>query len=309
MTTRTTPAERRTGETSPSGAETVEQSFAVGPDGTRLYVRRRAGASPTTAVLCDGIVCEGFIYKYLWDDLKGLSVTHWNYRGHGRSALPVDAERIGVEDHAADLDAVRRHVGDPPVVLIGHSFGTQVALEAYRLRPDNVRAMVFLCGSFGRVTHTFKGTDLLAAVLPKVTELASQHPRVARALWSRVPPRVALRIALMTGDIDPHTIRPEDVEPYFRHVADMDFVMFLRMLARAGEHSAEDLLPRIRVPVLVVAGDHDSFTPPGLSEAMAESIPGAELMMIPGGTHVAPLEHHEQVAMRIDNFVRQNRLA
>ncbi len=272
-----------------------------------MYVKRRPGPSPVTAVLCDGIVCDGFIYKYLLDDLgRTLSVAHWNYRGHGRSAEPVDEERIGVEDHAADLDAVRRHIGDPPVVLVGHSFGTQVALEAYRLRPEGVRAMVFLCGSFGRVTHTFKGTDLLAAVLPRLTEIAGDHPKIARALWSRVPPRAALKIALLTGDIDPTTIHAEDVQPYFEHVADVDFVMFLRMLARAGEHSAEDLLPRVRVPVLVVAGDRDSFTPPGLSESMAERIPDGELMMIPGGTHVAPLEHHELVAMRVEKFLSDN---
>lgn len=279
-------------------------------DGTRLFVHRRPGPSETTALLSDGIVCDGFIYKYLEEDLAHrLSVAHWHYRGHGRSAPPVDDERIGVEDHAADLDAVRRHLGDPPVLLVGHSFGVQVALEAYRRRPEGVKGLVLLCGTFGRVTHTFKGTDLLAAVLPRLTAAAGQHPKIARALWSRMPPRLALKLALLTGDIDPQAIDEDDVRPYFEHVADVDVVMFLRMLARAGEHSAADLLPRVRVPVLVVAGDRDSFTPPGLSESMAERIPDGELLMIPGGTHVTPLEHHELVARRIEQFVDEHGLA
>lgn len=282
----------------------VRESFASGPDGTRLYVRRRRGPAEVTALLSDGICCDGFIYKYLWDDLaRTASVAHWNYRGHGRSAPPADPRQLDVAAHAADLDAVRRHLGDPPVVLVGHSFGTQVALEAYRLRPEGIRAMVFLCGSFGRVTHTFKGTDLLANLLPKLIEVARNHPRVARAIWSRVPPRVAVRIALMTGDVDPRTVNPDDIEPYFWHVAHIDFSMFLEMLAHAGEHSAEDLLPNVDVPVLIVAGDRDSFTPPELSEAMAEIMPRAELVMLPGGTHVAPLEHHELVALKIEKFL------
>src|SRR5690349_3801670 len=128
----------------PSGASVVELR-AEGSDGTQLYVRKRGGASAVTAVLCDGIICDGYIYKYLWDDLAPLtSVAHWNYRGHGRSGVPVDPMRIRVEDHAADLDAVRKRLGDPPVVLIGHSFGTQVALEAYRLRPERVVGLVLL---------------------------------------------------------------------------------------------------------------------------------------------------------------------
>jgi pimeloyl-ACP methyl ester carboxylesterase len=271
-----------------------------------LYVRQQAGASAVTAILCDGIVCDGFIYKYLWNDLtRVVSVAHWHYRGHGRSALPADPQRIDVAAHAADLDAVRIHIGDPPAVLVGHSFGTQVCLEAYRLRPDGVRALVMLCGSFGRVTHTFKGTDLLANVLPELIDLVTRYPRLARGLWSRVPARAALRIALMTGEIDARTIRADDVEPYFRHVAHVDFEMFLRMLRLAGEHSAEDLLPKIQVPVLIVAGDKDSFTPPAIAEAMAEVIPQAELLMIPGGTHVAPLEHDALVALRIEKFFRE----
>ena len=283
------------------------ESFAAGRDGTRLYVRQRSGPDAATAVLCDGICCDGFIYKYLWDDLgRTRPVAHWNYRGHGRSAQPVDPEQIDVRAHAEDLDAVRLHIGDPPVVLVGHSFGTQVALEAYRLRPDGIRAMVFLCGSFGRVTHTFKGTDLLANLLPKLIDLARDHPRMARALWSRVPPKAAVRIALITGDIDPKTVRPEDIEPYFQHVANIDFPMFLRMLVHAGEHSAEDLLPNVNVPVLVIAGDHDSFTPPELSQAMAEIMPRAELVMLRGGTHVAPLEQNEAVALRIEKFLAEH---
>lgn len=292
--------------TSPTPAETrVEESFAIGPDGTRLYVRHRAGPSPVTAILSDGIVCDGFIYKYLWDDLgRVMSVAHWNYRAHGRSALPVDRERIDVLAHAADLDAVRRKIGDPPVVLIGHSFGTQVALEAYRLRKEGVRAIVFLCGSYGRITHTFKGTDLLATMLPRMIDLASRYPRLARGVWSRIPSRVAVRIAMFTREIDRWTIRPDDMEPYFHHVAHVDFNLFLRMLVLAGEHSAEDLLPKIDVPVLIVAGENDSFTPPDIAEAMNKTIPDSELLMIPGATHVAPLEHETLVALRIEKFLR-----
>ncbi|HLV20866.1 MAG TPA: alpha/beta hydrolase [Polyangiaceae bacterium] len=284
----------------------VEESLALAPDGTRLYVRRRSGPSEVTAVLCDGLVCDGFIYKYLWEDLRErVSVAHWHYRGHGRSARPVDPALVSVEAHAADLNAVRAHIGDPSVVLVGHSFGTQVLLEAYRARPEKIKAMVFLCGSFGRVTQTFHNTNLLATVLPSLIDLAEKRPRLAQALWSRVPARAALRIALLTGEVDPKSVEEADMEPYFRHVVHVDFRMFLRMLSHAGEHTAEDLLPHVDVPVLVVAGDRDTFTPADISCTMAERIPGAELLLIPGATHVAPLEKKDLVAAKIAEFLHQ----
>lgn len=286
------------------------EGFARGADGTRLYFHRQAGPHRElglTALLCDGLACDGFIWKYLWDELAGrMTVAHSHYRGHGRSGLPVDTDQIGVKALADDVDAVRRELGDPPVVLIGHSVGTQVALEVYRRRPEGIAALVLLCGSFGRVTYTFKGSEVLASVLPNLIEFATAHPIVARAIWSSVPPKIAIAVARLTGDINLHRVRFEDVEPYFQHVSIVDFELFLRMLRAAGEHSAEDLLADVRVPVLVIAGAKDSFTPAAVSEAMAEAIPGAELEVIPDGTHLAPLEHHAEIARRIAVFLSRN---
>jgi pimeloyl-ACP methyl ester carboxylesterase len=282
------------------------ESFVEGIDGTRLYVRQRTGAGPVVFLLSDGIVCDGYIYKYLWDDLAAFGkVAHWNYRGHGRSGLPVDPNRIGVSDHARDLDAIRIALGDPPVVLVGHSFGTQVALEAYRVRPERVRALLLISGSFGRVTYTFKGSDVLASVLPNLIDFVERHPRLARAIWSRFPVSLGLSLARLSGDLDFGSVRVEDVKPYFEHAAHVDFEMFLRMLREAGEHSAQDLLPQIAVPALVVAGDRDSFTPPELSRAMAETMPRGSFVLVPGGTHVLPLEERDALNQAIATFLRE----
>ncbi|APR83339.1 Beta-ketoadipate enol-lactone hydrolase [Minicystis rosea] len=280
--------------------------FAAGRDGTRIYVRRREGPSPVTAILCDGIACDGFIWKYLWDDLaQQVSVAHWNYRGHGRSATPVDPTAVELAEHARDLDAVRRTLGDPDVVLFGHSMGCQVVLEHVRIRPEKIRGVVLVCGSSGRITHTFKGTNVMAQLLPGVIAKVEAFPEIARAIWSRVPPEIALQVALATGEVDKAAIRPEDLMPYMKHMVDIDVPMFLRMLHSAGEHSAADLLPQIAAHALVIAGDRDTFTPPRYAEEMAAAMPHSELLMVPGATHVVPLERKDLVAARVEKFLRE----
>jgi pimeloyl-ACP methyl ester carboxylesterase len=282
------------------------EGFVSADDGTRLYARERRGAPGLTALLCDGIACDGFIWRYLLDDLLAISsVLHWNYRGHGRSSAPVDEERIDIQAFVDDLEAVRRSRLREPAILFGHSMGCQLVLEGYRRRPQGIVAMVLICGAPGRMTHSFKGSDALARALPGVIERVRRHPHLARALWSNVPPHVAARLALAAGEVDRSTIEPEDLVRYSEHVAGLDLLMFLRMLHACGEASAEDMLAEVSVPTLVIAGASDSFTPPRLAEAMAAQLPDSELLMVPGATHVVPIERREEVRERIFAFVRE----
>jgi pimeloyl-ACP methyl ester carboxylesterase len=290
-------------------ADSLIESFTSGHDGTRLYVRQqptRAAFDPgVTAVFSDGLLCDGFIWKYLWDDVAArMPVAHWHYRGHGRSAVPVNADALAIHHHAADLDKVCTFLGDPDVVLFGHSMGCQVSLDLYRLRPEKVNAIVLVCGSYGRVTETFKGSNVLSQVLPSFIDRVLAAPEVARAIWSRIPPEVALTLGVLTGDIDGRTIQREDILPYLSHLTHVDFPMFLKMLRAAGEHTAEEHLDAIKCPVLIIAGERDSFTPASLSEHMATRIPNAELLIARGATHVAPLEQRELIGLRIDKFLR-----
>ncbi len=285
---------------------TEDHSFAYAPDGTRLFVRTRFGAHSPEAVrafFCDGIVCEGFIWKYLWESMAPIApLVHWNYRGHGRSSPPKDPDRIDIAAHSADLQAVRAHVGDPRCVLFGHSMGCQVALETAYRHPDKVLGLVLICGSYGKITRTVRGIPLVDWVLPKLTDIMTRRSAVVRALWSRIPPEMAFRIALKTGDVDPEKVRADDLIPYFKDLSAIDATMFVRMLKAAGEHSTESFLADIKIPTLIIAGEKDTLTPAFLSEAMAAQIPNAELFVAPGGSHVVPLEQPEIVGQKVADF-------
>jgi pimeloyl-ACP methyl ester carboxylesterase len=81
--------------------------------------------------------------------------------------------------------------------------------------------------------------------------------------------------------------------------------MFIRLLERMGEHDGWDLLPMLDVPVLIVAGSRDVFTPRSAAERMARRTRGSEVMIIPGATHYAPLEYPEMVNLRLEKFFRE----
>ena len=284
------------------------ERFVEAIDGTRLYVRqnpgRLDGGEAVTAVLCDGIACDGFIWRFLERDLLPVAgLLHWNYRGHGRSRAPVDDSRVDIATFIDDLESVRACIeGGGSHVLIGHSMGCQIALEGYRRAPEDVGGLVLICGTAGRMTHTFKGGDALARALPGLIERVDKSPRWARALWGLVPPSVSAKAAVLLREVE--NVDVEDMEKYSAHVRDLNLPMFLRMLRTCGDETAEDMLDSVEVPVLVIAGSKDTFTPPHLAEAMAAKLPNSELMMVDGATHVVPIERREVVAERITAFIR-----
>jgi pimeloyl-ACP methyl ester carboxylesterase len=278
------------------------QGFITAPDLTPLfYGVTGAGAD---LILNDGIGCDGFAWRYLQPALaRSRRITHWHYRGHGRSGAPQDPARLTIPDLASDLLAVMDGLSIDRAVLAGHSMGTQVALECYRQAPDRVQALVLICGSAGRVTQTFHGSDLLDQVLPSIIAAMEKRQRLARALWGRIPAALAFRAARLGGEVDGLAIREEDFKRYWEHVSLMNPDVFLPMLMRAGEHTAEDFLPEIRVPTLVIAAERDTFTPPELARRMAEMIPAAEHTLLRGGSHAAPIEQPSVIVDRIEQFL------
>lgn len=281
-----------------------EQGFVRAEDGTRLFYGVR-GRGPVL-VLNDGIGCDGFAWRYLQPHFaEDHRVVHWHYRGHGRSGLPVDRTRIDLVALARDLKCVLDYLGVDEAVLMGHSMGTQVCLETYRLAPERVAGMVLICGSYGRVTHTFHGSDVLHQVLPGIIDYVQSHRGVARALWGRVPAGFAYRMARLSKEVDALAIREDDFRHYWEHVGLMDPDLFLSMLRLAGEHSAQDLLSSIRVPTLVIAAERDTFTPPELAKNMADSIPGGEHFLIRGGSHAAPVEQPVAMQVRIRDLLKR----
>jgi pimeloyl-ACP methyl ester carboxylesterase len=87
-------------------------------------------------------------------------------------------------------------------------------------------------------------------------------------------------------------------------VGTLDLDAFLRNLLAFGEHDAAGALGAIDVPVLMICGDRDPLAPRGAARALADRIAGAELLVLPGGAHCAPVEYPDLVGLAIERFYR-----
>lgn len=263
------------------------------------------GSSPVaTIALCDGIGCDGYVWKYLRRALhRRYRLIHWHYRGHGRTPKPRDPRRVGIADLAEDLACVLDDAQVEGAAVFGHSMGVQVALETYRRHPQRVRALVLICGAPENPLHTFRGTARFERLLPTVRHAAHRAPWLFNHLARRLlPTRFAYEIATLI-EANGSLLDPGDFMPYLEGMSRVDLRLFFDMLDQACDHSAVDMLGDIRVPVLVIAGTNDSFTPPGLSRQMQQSIPDAELLLIEPGSHTAPIERPDEVNRAVTDFL------
>ncbi|MBI3178141.1 MAG: alpha/beta hydrolase [Deltaproteobacteria bacterium] len=280
----------------------AKQIYVPSFDGTELFVENEGSGFPI--VLSDGIGCDGFIWRHIVAALAPrYRMIHWHYRGHGKSKPPVDRSRVDMEALTSDLHAVLDALGIERAVLLGHSMGVQVVLD-YALRyPQRVAGVVPICGSYGRPLDTFHDAGWLGAVFPYVREVVSRWPGPAQWLWTHtVGSELAYRYATLV-EVDGGLVRREEFKPYFEHMQQMDVMLFIRMLDAVQNHSVEDRLQEITAPALIIAGDRDKFTPVWLSRRMQRLMPKAELLVVPRGTHVAPIEVPELIELRLERFL------
>ncbi len=103
-------------------------------------------------------------------------------------------------------------------------------------------------------------------------------------------------------------MKSNDLKPYLEHIKTLDLRAFMSMAKHMQENSALDILHEIDVPVLIISGEDDLFTPWEISREMQRLIPDAEMLTIPKGSHAALVEQPELMNLRIEKFIRERLL-
>ena len=279
--------------------------------GASLYVRDIGRGQPIV-VLHGG---PDFDHTYLLPDLDRLAdsfrLIYYDQRGRGKSGDGVRAEDVTLASDIADLDKVREHFHLASPAVLGHSWGTLLALEYAIRHPDHVSRLILMnpgpasaadYRQFRAERIEKLGADLDRLRAAAATDGFKAGDPDAVAAYYRIHFKAALR-------------RREDYErlmtlmrPSFttgeailkaRHIED-------RLMADSWSRDDYDLRPKLRtvkIPTLVIYGDHD-FIPPFAAEHIAEALPAARLVTMKDCGHFAYLECPGAVRKEIDDFFR-----
>jgi pimeloyl-ACP methyl ester carboxylesterase len=229
-----------------------------------------------------------------WEpQLEGLSdryrLTAFDNRGAGRSPLPDGP--FSPATMADDAAAILRALEVPAAHVAGFSGGSAIAQELALRHPDVVRSLVLM--------STWGGADAyFRSMLGSWRWLADAAPSERAMLesfflWVYTPRAHAdgtVASIIEEALAFPHPQSPE---------------AFARQIDAFLTHDTSDRLGSIRVPTLVVAGELDILTPPRYGRAVAEAIPGARFVVLPGEAHQPFQERPDEFNALVDGFWRE----
>jgi pimeloyl-ACP methyl ester carboxylesterase len=262
---------------------TGAESRTVEVAGHRVHYLARGPSGGPVVVLVHGLGGQGEDWQNLapYFVKAGFRVYTPDLIGYGRSEKPADFS-YSVHDEAEIVVGFLDALGLKQVDLGGWSMGGGIAQHVALRHPERVRRLM-LFDSVGVIFRPTWDVRLFSpntpAELDQLNALLMLHPPKTPEFIARDIIRVSKQRAWL---ID-------------RAVDSMS----------TGRDATDNLLPQLKMPVLLVWGAEDYITPLSLGETMHRLVPQSELDVIPGCGHLAPGQCSAQIGPKVVEFVKR----
>ena len=204
--------------------------------------------------------------------------------GFGRSQA-VGGGLADIADRMAG--AVSDAAGSEDAIVLGNGYGGFVALQM-AIRHPQIATRLILADSGAAFSEAGREAFRNMAAASKAKGLAAITDTAMRRLFA--PEFQQANPALMR----------DRREGFLK----TDPEVFRAACAQLAELDLRPELAKVKVPVLVVVGEHDEATPPPMSHELAALLPDARLKIIPGCAHVPQLQVPKLFLETVAEFLR-----
>lgn len=291
------------------GLPTAEE-FISGADGARLFCRI-VGTGPNSIIFVHGGPGLGIEDGGL--DLEqiaanGFRFIEYDQGGGGRSAL-VSRDKLGIEYHVRDLEAIRLHFGLNRMNLIGLSWGAAIVARYAADHNRDVNKLVFLSPMPPTEELDRQRTAHMRSLMSKA-ELEQEMllgKQIATAADSEVA-GLCRRLFAVDDRLfvaDPEHVRRArgDICSYSPRAIRAGLEADDLGIASLGHWNWRSWLAALDAPSLVIEGEMSNVPLEG-ARTWVEWLPHAKLLLIPGAGHQNWLDDPETVIRSISDFLR-----
>lgn len=221
---------------------------------------------------------------------RNYQAVRYDMRGYGKSE-PADGEFSHMDDLIAVLNALGLH---EPIVIMGCSMGGGLATDFTLTHPSRVRALIMVgsgpsgleldvprSAKFAEAEKAFEAGDL-----DLVCEIETQ-------IWfdgtGRTPEQVNQSMRKLLYEMNRQALAHE--------------VKQLGKRLPNTQTPAFDRLSDLKMPVLIIVGDHDTPYILAAADYMVERMPSAQKVIIEDAAHLPNMDHPEKFQTIVTKFL------
>jgi proline-specific peptidase len=273
--------------------------------GGNIWYRVSGTGHGTPVVLLHG--GPGFSSYYLkpFEDLGGdRQIVRYDQLGGGKSDKISDTTMFTIGHFVAELESLRSHLGVDKWHVLGHSWGTILAVEYYKVHPERVVSLTLASAALDLPAWAKNAKQL-------VTTLSDSAQR-------------AVRLAEATKNYSDQSYQNALNEFYGKYVwrnpvqADLDSTMStfneamytymqgpseFTITGTLKEYDATPFLKQITVPVFYTVGEFDEANPATI-QRFASLTPGTKVVVLKGAAHLTPWDARDENVRVVREFLQ-----
>ena len=272
--------------------------------GGKIWYKVSGNGTGIPVVLIHGGPGASSFYLKPFEELgNDRQVIRYDQLGSGKSTYTEDTTMFTVEQRVTELDSLRKALGLNKWNLLGHSFGTMVALEYYAAFPDHVASLTFAGACFDVPAYEENCVQLLKS-LPDSLQKA-----VAEADSSGDYMNLHYQEALtmfndLYGSRKPDMIELDSIMATFNAV--LNYYMLgpsdFSITGILKDYDSSQYLQVITVPTLFTVGEFDT-SGPQLVKSFAGEVAGSEYYVFPNSAHITMWDAEEENVRVVRNFL------
>jgi proline iminopeptidase len=280
------------------------EAYLPVPGGRIWYKISGAGSGTPVILLHGGPGYSSFYLKpfeALGDDRP---VVRYDQLGGGKSDRITDTTLFTIAHFVRELDSLRSYLGYAKVHLLGHSWGTILALEYYRVHPEHVASLTLASAALDIPTWERNARRLVGTLSDSAQRAISTREKQGRFdapdyqaalgefygkyVW-RHPVQADLDSLMSTVN--------EAIYNYTQGPSEFTITGTLK------QYDGTPLLKDITVPTLYTVGEFDEADPPTIKR-FARMTPGARVVVLSGAAHLTPWDARDESIRTVRAFLR-----
>jgi len=283
---------------------TIGQSYLKVPGGKIWYNVTGTGTGIPVVLLHGGPGGSSFYLKPFEELGNDRQVVRYDQLGSGKSDIITDTTLFTIDHFVNELEFLRDQLGLSKWHIMGHSWGTVLALEYYRSYPSRVSSLTFGSLCFD-IPAWERSTKQLLTTLPDSLQVAvlnaestgnyddplyevAMNQFYSEYVWGQNPVQPDFDSLMLTFNME--------IYGYMWGPSEFSITGTLR------DYDATSFLPMVKVPTLFTVGEFDEIIP-SIVEEFANKVDNSKLVVFKGSSHMTPWDARDENVSAVRNFL------